>query len=265
MERQAGRLAKAKGKSKSSRSGSTAGKAKNGSIHQGKKKILNTTSTTTQMTTTTPTTVTTASTTTVPITPLPGGGGKKKKKKRSALANASNPHHLRNYVPSRIPGAGSAHIGDGENGGMIWPLALMFLSADVGTKRSPSSVRIPAQTHPLSGPFQSPSDEWICPFCEYDLFFSEDDVSFRRAVLNRKKVLGRRKRARERVNRVAAGGSTNELGKVEEEGDEGEGEDYEEGEENEDEVRDTGVGASGSAGVDTGGSRGWKGGTLGVV
>ncbi len=34
-----------------------------------------------------------------------GGGGKSKngkKKKRSALANASNPHHLRNYVPSRL-------------------------------------------------------------------------------------------------------------------------------------------------------------------
>ena len=72
------------------------------------------------------------------------GGGKAKsgkKKKRSALANASNPHHLRNYVPSRLPhsgGGGDGPGGQGQNGGngnTIWPLALRFLSAEVPPDR----------------------------------------------------------------------------------------------------------------------------------
>lgn len=37
---------------------------------------------------------------------LVGTKARGKKKKRSALANASNPHHLKNYVPSRLPHSG---------------------------------------------------------------------------------------------------------------------------------------------------------------
>jgi hypothetical protein len=135
------------------------------------------------------------------------GGGKVKsgkKKKRSALANASNPHHLRNYVPSRLPHAGG---GDGPgaqgpntgNANTIWPLPLRFLSSEVPPPRRKKTAAVPLVqlTHP--------SEEWICAFCEYELFYGEDAV-YRRAVRSRKKILKRRRRARERAAAAASGG-----------------------------------------------------------
>lgn len=50
-----------------------------------------------------------------------------------------------------------------------------------------------------------PSEEWICAFCDYELFYGEDPV-YRRAVRSRKKILKRRRRARERAAAAAAGG-----------------------------------------------------------
>lgn len=47
-------------------------------------------------------------------------------------------------------------------------------------------------------------EEWICPFCEYDLFYGQES-SFRRAVRSRKKVLSRRRRAKERAAAAASG------------------------------------------------------------
>ena len=140
------------------------------------------------------------------------GGGKVKtgkKKKRSALANASNPHHLRNYVPSRLPhSGGGGGGGDGlgaqgpnaTNGNTIWPLPLRFLSAEVPSrkrKKNTSAVPLVQLMHP--------SEEWICAFCDYELFYGEDPV-YRRAVRSRKKILKRRRRARERAAAAAAGG-----------------------------------------------------------
>ena len=142
------------------------------------------------------------------------GGGKAKtgkKKKRSALANASNPHHLRNYVPSRLPhsgGGGGGGGGDGlgaqgpnaTNGNTIWPLPLRFLAAEIPSrKRKKNSSAVPLVQ------LMHPSEEWICAFCDYELFYGEDPV-YRRAVRSRKKILKRRKRARERAAAAAAGG-----------------------------------------------------------
>jgi len=122
------------------------------------------------------------------------GGKKGKKKKRSTMANASNPHHLRNYVPSRLP-----HTGHGQGGGNVdseWPLALTFLSADVRARGRQDG----------SGSTQHvvPQDEWICSFCEYSLFYG-DDGEYKRAVRNRKKILKRRRKARERAAAAASG------------------------------------------------------------
>jgi hypothetical protein len=146
-----------------------------------------------------------------------GAGGKAKngkKKKRSALANASNPHHLRNYVPSRLPhsghgdGGAAAHGPGGTaanaNANAIWPLPLRFLSSEIPPRRrsrakentAPTSVPLIQLTHP--------GEEWICAFCEYDLFYGED-AAYRRAVRNRKKILKRRRRARERAAAAASG------------------------------------------------------------
>ena len=136
------------------------------------------------------------------------GGGKAKtgkKKKRSALANASNPHHLRNYVPSRLPhtGGGDGLGAQGQNtinANTIWPLPLRFLSAEVSSrkrKKNTSAVPLVQLMHP--------NEEWICAFCDYELFYGEDPV-YRRAVRSRKKILKRRRRARERAAAAAAGG-----------------------------------------------------------
>ncbi|KAF5362513.1 hypothetical protein D9756_002673 [Leucocoprinus leucothites] len=145
-------------------------------------------------------------------TPTPKKG---KKKKRSTMANASNPHHLRNYVPSRLPhaagGGGSTGMNHGQgnqtaNASLLWPLALKFLSADLPPRRRKDTSGtgqsdIGVQSLPQ---LVVPQEEWICSFCEYSLFYGED-AEYRRAIRNRKKVLKRRRRARERAAAAASG------------------------------------------------------------
>ncbi|KAJ7065404.1 hypothetical protein C8F01DRAFT_1125511 [Mycena amicta] len=128
----------------------------------------------------------------------------KKKKKRSALANASNPHHLRNYVPSRLP---NAAVPSTNNGGTNWPLPLRFLSADIPRGRGKSAPAAAAAATAAGESLTNPGDEWICAFCEYQLFYG-DETAFRQAVKSRKKILRRRKRARERAAAAASGTST---------------------------------------------------------
>jgi len=129
------------------------------------------------------------------------------KKKRSTLANASNPHHLRNYVPSRLPHSGQANVTQAQN--YLGPFPIRFLSSEIpprgGTK---SAGNVPA-SH-----LTNPGDEWICLFCEYRLFYG-DEQTFRRSVRLRKKILRRRRRARERA---AAAASGNSIAKVPEKG-----------------------------------------------
>ncbi|KAI0321563.1 hypothetical protein OF83DRAFT_1098617 [Amylostereum chailletii] len=134
-----------------------------------------------------------------PLTIAPPPAAKRgKKKKRSALANASNPHHLRNYVPSRLPNQGQGNASQTNSGAqnLLTPLPLRFLSAQVPSRKS-SSLSAVAQ-------LVNPADEWICPTCEYRLFYG-DDAAYRLAVRNRKKILKRRQRARERAAAAASG------------------------------------------------------------
>ena len=143
--------------------------------------------------------------TTKPVDPPPEplvSTKKGKKKKRSALANASNPHHLRNYVPSRLPNSGqvnSAQNASSQN--YINPPPLQFLSARLPPrkKRYEDGDIIPAPST-----LANPADEWICPFCEYKLFYG-DEVEYQWAIRNRKKVLKRRRRAQERAAAAASG------------------------------------------------------------
>jgi hypothetical protein len=127
-----------------------------------------------------------------------------KKKKRSALANASNPHHLRNYVPSRLPHSGlnTANQTNVNAQNYLGPMPTRFLSAEIPPRRRKknSSAQPTAQ-------LTSPADEWICAFCEHSLFYG-DEQEYRRAVRNRKKILRRRRRARERAAAAASGNST---------------------------------------------------------
>jgi len=126
-----------------------------------------------------------------------------KKKKRSALANASNPHHLRNYVPSRLPNAQTNAVQVNNLQNLISPLPIRFLSADVPPRKSSKGSRGGTRMAPVSN-LSNPVEEWICPHCEYDLFYG-DDQSFQRAIRSRKKILRRRRRARERAAAAASG------------------------------------------------------------
>lgn len=123
---------------------------------------------------------------------------KSKKKKRSALANASNPHHLRNYVPSRLPNSGSLQSNINAHN-TLGAFPLRFLSADLPPRRgkNPSAAR--------RSNIANPAEEWICSLCEYKLFYGDDEQERRRAVRNRKKILSRRRRALERAAAAASG------------------------------------------------------------
>lgn len=131
----------------------------------------------------------------------PRGKSRGKKKKRSTLANASNPHHLRNYVPSRFPHSGQANLSQNQN--YLYPPPLEFLSAELPPRRKQQTPAISQYTHP--------AEEWICPRCEYQLFFG-DEGDYRRAIGNRKKILRRRRRARERAALAANGGNIVKFG-----------------------------------------------------
>lgn len=142
--------------------------------------------------------------------PLQNGKGKqgnnkgKGKKKRSAKANANNVHHRDNYVPSRLPNSTSTNRPSHEP-----------------PPPSSSSTQAP---HPQLGSSSMASyfagqDEWICAFCEYELFFGEPPL-LARCMRRRKSVLRVRRRARERAAKAANGGS----GKGDEEGGQGGGE-----------------------------------------
>ena len=120
---------------------------------------------------------------------------KSKKKKRSALANASNPHHLRNYVPSRLPNSSQLHSNINTHN-ILGVFPLRFLSADLPPRGSKSSRRTQ---------LTNPQEEWICSLCEYKLFYGEDEHERRRAIRNRKKILSRRRRAVERAAAAASG------------------------------------------------------------
>ena len=129
---------------------------------------------------------------------------KGKKKKRSALANASNPHHLKNYVPSRLPNSGQTNSTQNVNSqNYLSPPPLQFLSARLPPRRKRYRD---ANTTPPPATLANPTDEWICPFCEYKLFYG-DEVEYQRAIRNRKKVLKRRRRAQERAAAAANGKS----------------------------------------------------------
>lgn len=133
---------------------------------------------------------------------LLGNGAKSqsKKKKRSALAIASNPHHRRNYVPSRLPQSGQANPAQAAANAQnyLGPPPFRFLSAEI-----PPSRKKNKGTATPTAQLTNPADEWICSFCEYKLFYG-GDAEYRRAVRGRKKILRRRRRAERRAANVTA-------------------------------------------------------------
>lgn len=122
--------------------------------------------------------------------PLPKSRGTKKKK------SAPDIHDRKNYAPRLSAPVPSNSVHSGQNAlnlpGSQHPL--LFLSANIPRKRKKATATPTAQ-------IVDPAEEWICPHCEYSLFYS-DGPEYKRAIRNRKKILRRRRRAQER----AAGG-----------------------------------------------------------
>jgi len=120
------------------------------------------------------------------------------------LANASNPHHLRNYVPSRLPNSGQVNSAQNTNSqNYLSPLPLQLLSARLPPRRKRYDD---GDATPAPSTLTNPADEWICPLCEYKLFYG-DEMEYQWALRNRKKVLKRRRRAQERAAAAASGKS----------------------------------------------------------
>ncbi|KNZ51978.1 hypothetical protein VP01_3742g1 [Puccinia sorghi] len=146
---------------------------------------------------------------------------KKGKKKRSAHANANNIHHRDNYVPSRLPASypvraasESAFLGGGTS---EWARLRLEYESRIGrgyidptaTGLDEPGLGSPLKAHCQLGPspiarFFVEPDEWICSFCEYELWFG-DPLGLVRVIKNRKDVLRRRRRAKERAARAASG------------------------------------------------------------
>ena len=122
---------------------------------------------------------------------------KKGRKKRSAHANAHNVHHRDNYVPSRVPVASaqqSSHSNDPSFGPTSWPASEEAI-ASAGPYASTCG----------GGHYCSP-DEWLCLFCEYELFYGEESALLR-AVRKRKGVLKVRQKAKDRAMKATQGKS----------------------------------------------------------
>ncbi|GAA5861465.1 hypothetical protein JCM3774_000256 [Rhodotorula dairenensis] len=135
--------------------------------------------------------------TAAPTSPPPAGAApatrkappKKGKKKRSAHANALNVHHRDNYVPSRAPAPGQAAHHEQPPRFMSWP----------ASEEAIASAGPYAST--CGGGHYCSSDEWLCLFCEYELFYGEESLLYK-AVRRRKNVLKVRKKAQDRANKV---------------------------------------------------------------
>ncbi|KAG0144398.1 hypothetical protein CROQUDRAFT_95097 [Cronartium quercuum f. sp. fusiforme G11] len=152
--------------------------------------------------------------------------GKKGKKKRSAHANANNIHHRDNYIPSRLPTTHqqTTTAGQGVLGTDLATIDLLaqdydpagsrstlhpFIDPNLSIIREGENEKILSTGHNQLGTsaiskFFVEPDEWICGFCEYELWFGEE-LSLIKVIKNRKMILRRRKRAKDRAARAAAG------------------------------------------------------------
>ncbi|KAF8757563.1 hypothetical protein RHS01_03411 [Rhizoctonia solani] len=95
------------------------------------------------------------------------------------------------------------------------------------TRLFPPPKRAPVNRGELRIYPDSPRNEWICPLCEYSLFYG-DEVAMQRATRSRRKVLIRRRNARERAAAAASGGTGSKNQDTFDDQNEGESEDDDE-------------------------------------
>ncbi|BGP44751.1 hypothetical protein JCM10450v2_000565 [Rhodotorula kratochvilovae] len=133
----------------------------------------------------------------LPPTPTRKPAAKKGRKKRAAHANALNVHHRDNYIPSRLPSHtpsanGVAHDANGTPYLTSWPASEEAL-ASAGPYASTCG----------GGHFCGP-DEWLCLFCEYELFYGEEPLLYK-AIRKRHNILKVRKKAKDRATKATQG------------------------------------------------------------
>ncbi|GAA5908032.1 uncharacterized protein JCM6883_004094 [Sporobolomyces salmoneus] len=137
-----------------------------------------------------------------PLPPPRKAPPKKGRKKRSALANAHNVHHRDNYVPSRLPAAPSQaqhHHNSQSNDPSFGPSSWPASEAAIASAGSYAST--------CGGGHYCDPDEWLCLFCEYQLFYGEEPALYR-AVRKRKGVLKVRQKAKDRAQKATQGKSS---------------------------------------------------------
>ncbi|GAA6058536.1 hypothetical protein JCM10212_006975 [Sporobolomyces blumeae] len=130
---------------------------------------------------------------------------KKGRKKRSAHANAQNVHHRDNYVPSRLPFASPPLHPSASSPFYASP-------SDPSQAHGPTSWPASDEATAAAGPYAHTCggghfcgpDEWLCLFCEYEVFYGEPSALLR-AVRKRKGVLKVRRKAQERATKATSG------------------------------------------------------------
>lgn len=110
---------------------------------------------------------------------------KKGKKKRSAYANANNVHHRQNYVPSRLPASVPKKANEADE-----ILTGPAVAAGLG------DASVPVLTD--ASAFNMGADEWMCLFCEYELWYGSKPQLLG-CLKKRKKVLKVRQKALDRA------------------------------------------------------------------
>ncbi|KAI6139820.1 hypothetical protein BKA82DRAFT_619682 [Pisolithus tinctorius] len=131
----------------------------------------------------------------VDLSKLPSLGKSGRNKKKTSVA--SDQQDRKNYVPSRLAATVPSNQANANLNvqNLLGTHPFRFLSANIPPRRRKKAVVTP------TAQIIDPEEEWICPHCEYSLFYS-DGPEYKRAIRNRKKALQRRRRAQER----AAGG-----------------------------------------------------------
>ncbi|WWD19125.1 hypothetical protein CI109_103583 [Kwoniella shandongensis] len=144
------------------------------------------------------------------MTPEPSKDGsegktknKSKKKKRSVLANQSNPHHVNNYRPSRtVSPHGDPYEPYPHHLDLVAPPSMHFLAAQPIRKTAP----IPG-THAPPTAVRPAEDDYICCFCEFDLYYGSEKAR-KRAVRQRRRELKRKEAIKMKAKNVAEGRGT---------------------------------------------------------
>ncbi|KAI6001223.1 hypothetical protein EDD15DRAFT_2477700, partial [Pisolithus albus] len=112
--------------------------------------------------------------------------GKSRRDKKKNTSTVSDRQERKNYVSSRL----AVPAPSNQTNTNLHPFR--FLSANIPPRKRKVAVVTP------TAQIVDPEEEWICPQCEYSLFYS-DGPEYKRAIRNRKKTLQRRRRAQERA------------------------------------------------------------------